>query len=99
MGSYSYCCEPALLFFDGAAQTGDMYQAYKAVGESTEIPLTYYANNVGATVSLLQIMGEYECKRIVYSSIGNCLWNPPLSYQYPSQHDFKQIALTARPKS
>jgi aldose 1-epimerase len=51
--------------------------AYKAVGESTEIPLTYYKNNVGATVSLLQIMNDYDCTRIVYSSSATVYGTPP----------------------
>ena len=53
-------------------------QAYKAVGESTEIPLTYYANNVSATVSLLQIMADYDCNRIVYSSSATVYGTPPI---------------------
>jgi UDP-glucose 4-epimerase len=53
-------------------------QAYKAVGESSEIPLTYYKNNVSATVSLLQIMGEFECTRFVYSSSATVYGKPPL---------------------
>lgn len=52
--------------------------AYKAVGESTEVPLTYYANNVGATVSLLQIMAEFGCNRIVYSSSATVYGTPPV---------------------
>lgn len=52
-------------------------QAYKAVGESTEIPLTYYANNVSATLTLLQIMDEYDCTRIVYSSSATVYGTPP----------------------
>ncbi|OSX67145.1 hypothetical protein POSPLADRAFT_1164424 [Postia placenta MAD-698-R-SB12] len=52
--------------------------AYKAVGESTEVPLTYYANNVGATVSLLQIMKEFDCSRIVYSSSATVYGVPPV---------------------
>ncbi|KAF8913231.1 THO complex subunit 1 transcription elongation factor-domain-containing protein [Gymnopilus junonius] len=52
--------------------------AYKAVGESTEIPLTYYANNVGATISLLQVMSEYDCNRIVYSSSATVYGTPPV---------------------
>ncbi|KAF8167499.1 THO complex subunit 1 transcription elongation factor-domain-containing protein [Crassisporium funariophilum] len=52
--------------------------AYKAVGESTEVPLTYYANNVAATISLLQIMGEYDCKRMVYSSSATVYGTPPI---------------------
>ncbi|KAF7969001.1 hypothetical protein HWV62_28666 [Athelia sp. TMB] len=51
--------------------------AYKAVGESTEIPLTYYQNNVAATLSLLQIMDEYDCTRIVYSSSATVYGTPP----------------------
>lgn len=55
----------------------DFSQAYKAVGESTEFPLTYYANNVGATVTLLQTMQDYDCKRIVYSSSATVYGTPP----------------------
>ncbi|KAH8826916.1 UDP-glucose 4-epimerase [Flagelloscypha sp. PMI_526] len=51
--------------------------AYKAVGESTEIPLTYYQNNVSATVSLLQIMDEFEVYRMVYSSSATVYGIPP----------------------
>ena len=53
-------------------------QAYKAVGESTEIPLTYYENNVSATVYLLQIAGEFDCTRIVYSSSATVYGTPPV---------------------
>lgn len=52
-------------------------QAYKAVGESTEIPLTYYENNVSATVYLLQIASEFDCTRIVYSSSATVYGTPP----------------------
>ncbi|CAA7268048.1 unnamed protein product [Cyclocybe aegerita] len=52
--------------------------AYKAVGESTEIPLTYYANNVSASISLLQIMDEFDCNRIVYSSSATVYGTPPI---------------------
>ena len=54
------------------------HKAYKAVGESTEIPVTYYANNVAATISLLQIMEEYNCNRIVYSSSATVYGTPPI---------------------
>jgi UDP-glucose 4-epimerase len=55
-----------------------LLQAYKAVGESTEFPLTYYANNVTATVFLLQIMSDYDCTRIVYSSSATVYGTPPI---------------------
>ncbi|KAK7040177.1 UDP-glucose-4-epimerase [Paramarasmius palmivorus] len=52
--------------------------AYKAVGESTVIPLKYYQNNVSATISLLQIMDEFECTRMVYSSSATVYGTPPV---------------------
>lgn len=51
--------------------------AYKAVGESVEKPLAYYANNVSATISLLQTMTDYDCTRIVYSSSATVYGTPP----------------------
>lgn len=51
--------------------------AYKAVGESVELPLTYYENNVATTVYLLQVMSEYDCTRIVYSSSATVYGTPP----------------------
>lgn len=44
------------------------FAGLKAVGESCEIPLDYYENNIGGTVCLLQTMKEAGCKRIVFSS-------------------------------
>jgi len=42
--------------------------ALKAVGESAEIPLRYYRVNVAATLTLLELMDEFESHRFVYSS-------------------------------
>jgi UDP-glucose 4-epimerase len=53
-------------------------QAYKAVGESSEIPVTYYHNNVTATIYLLQIMSEFDCNRLVYSSSATVYGTPPV---------------------
>ena len=52
-------------------------KAYKAVGESTEVPLIYYENNVSATIKLLQVMNEFDCTRIVYSSSATVYGTPP----------------------
>ncbi|KAG2149407.1 hypothetical protein BD769DRAFT_1624094 [Suillus cothurnatus] len=40
--------------------------------------LTYYANNVAATVSLLQTMSDFDCTRIVYSSSATVYGTPPV---------------------
>ncbi|KAJ2918375.1 hypothetical protein MD484_g2029, partial [Candolleomyces efflorescens] len=52
--------------------------AFKAVGESTEIPLDYYLNNVSATITLLRTMNEFDCHRIVYSSSATVYGTPPI---------------------
>ena len=44
------------------------FAGLKAVGESTEIPLDYYQNNVGGTANLLEEMGHHGVKNIVFSS-------------------------------
>lgn len=42
------------------------------------MPVTYYANNVSASVALLQIMDEFECNRLVYSSSATVYGTPPI---------------------
>lgn len=40
----------------------------KAVGESVQKPLLYYKNNLGSTLTLLEMMDKYNCHQIVFSS-------------------------------
>ena len=40
----------------------------KAVGESNEQPLEYYAQNVSGSIELLKAMRRHDCRRIVFSS-------------------------------
>lgn len=44
------------------------FAAYKAVGESVRQPLKYYQNNVLSTASLLEVMQEFNCSNLVFSS-------------------------------
>ncbi|MBQ7542017.1 MAG: UDP-glucose 4-epimerase GalE [Clostridia bacterium] len=44
------------------------FAGLKAVGESIQMPVEYYDNNIGGTVELLKAMQKYGCKRIVFSS-------------------------------
>lgn len=44
------------------------FAAFKAVGESTALPLKYYRNNVGSLVLLLDFMQEQGIKDLVFSS-------------------------------
>jgi len=62
------------------------FAGLKAVGESTEIPLAYYQNNIGGTCNLLEAMLEYGCKNIVFSSSATVYGAPeklPLSEEAP----------------
>lgn len=52
------------------------FAGYKAVGESVEKPLMYYRNNIGCTLSLLEVMQEYNCKKIVFSSSATVYGEP-----------------------
>jgi UDP-glucose 4-epimerase len=44
------------------------FAALKAVGESTNMPLQYYTNNVAGLLSLLHIMDEFKCRNLIFSS-------------------------------
>ena len=44
------------------------FAGFKAVGESCRKPLKYYRNNLDSTLTLLEVMSEFGCKTIVFSS-------------------------------
>lgn len=44
------------------------FAGLKAVGESTQIPLHYYDNNVAGSVTLCRVMREFGVKKLVFSS-------------------------------
>ena len=44
------------------------FAGLKAVGESCEIPLRYYRNNIDSTLTLLEVMKKYGCHNFVFSS-------------------------------
>ena len=44
------------------------FAGHKAVGESSEKPLSYYYNNVSGTIILLKVMAEHNVKNLVFSS-------------------------------
>lgn len=54
-----------------AAETLDAvihFAAFKAVGESVAKPLSYYRNNLGATITLAEMMLKYGVHHLVFSS-------------------------------
>lgn len=44
------------------------FAGLKAVGESVHKPLEYYTNNITGTLTLLEAMKKYNCKKIIFSS-------------------------------
>ncbi len=52
------------------------FAALKAVGESTEQPLRYYDNNVGGTISLLEVLADADVRTVVFSSSATVYGEP-----------------------
>ncbi len=69
---YEGDCNDATLMdriFTEQAITGVIhFAAHKAVGESTELPLKYYKNNIGSLLVLLEVMKKHQVKDLVFSS-------------------------------
>ena len=62
------------------------FAGLKAVGESVAQPLRYYDNNVAGSVALFEVMAEFGCKRLVFSSSATVYGDPasvPISEDFP----------------
>ena len=44
------------------------FAGHKSVNESLKDPLLYYSNNIVSTTSLLQVMKQFNCRNIIFSS-------------------------------
>ncbi len=63
------------------------FAGHKAVGESVRQPLRYYRNNLDSTLTLLELMAQYDCRRMIFSSSAAVYGagNPaPLTEQMPA---------------
>jgi UDP-glucose 4-epimerase len=61
------------------------FAGYKAVGESVAKPLMYYRNNLDSTLSLLEVMNDFNCKKLVFSSSATVYGKPK---SLPIKEDF-----------
>ena len=61
------------------------FAGYKAVGESVKLPLKYYRNNLDSTLSLCEVMSEFDCKNLVFSSSATVYGTPK---KLPIKEDF-----------
>lgn len=52
------------------------FAGLKAVGESVEKPIEYYDNNVGGTFILAEVMREFNCRTLVFSSSATVYGDP-----------------------
>jgi len=52
------------------------FAALKAVGESTQMPLAYYANNLGGLMNLCELMDRHACRTLVFSSSATVYGKP-----------------------
>ncbi len=62
------------------------FAAFKAVGESTKIPVKYYINNVSTVLFLLEIMEQHNVKKLVFSSSATVYGTPD---HVPINEEFK----------
>lgn len=52
------------------------FAGYKAVGESTRMPIEYYSNNLDSTLVLTDVMRRHDCRRLVFSSSATVYGDP-----------------------
>ena len=62
------------------------FAGLKAVGESVEMPWEYYENNIGGTLTLLDVLRTKGCKKIIFSSSATVYGDPaeiPITEECP----------------
>ncbi len=65
------CCDKDALrkiFSENKIDAVIHFAGLKAVGESVRIPISYYRNNIDSSLALLEVMEEFGCNKIVFSS-------------------------------
>ena len=83
------CCDKNILtkiFEENEISAVIHFAGFKAVGESVLKPLKYYRNNLDSTITLLEVMNEYNCKKIAFSSSATVYGKPetlPIKEDFP----------------
>lgn len=60
------------------------FAGYKAVGEAVQQPLKYYRGNLDSTLTLLETMGKYQVKNLIFQLVCNGLWQSIHAADYRS---------------
>ena len=74
------------IFGDNKIDAVINFAGFKAVGESVKKPLMYYHNNLNWTINLLEVMNEFNVKKIVFSSSATVYGKPkslPIKEDFP----------------
>jgi UDP-glucose 4-epimerase len=72
---------------DGPFDAVIHFAALKAVGESTQLPLKYYRNNITGTIVLCEVMADRGCRNLVFSSSATVYGDPaavPIREDFPT---------------
>ncbi len=75
------------IFKDGCFDGVIHFAGLKAVGESVEIPIRYYHNNITGTLNLLEVMKNHNVSMIVFSSSATVYGDPhkvPITEDFPT---------------
>ena len=73
------------------------FAGLKAVGESEQIPLTYYQENLQGTISLLRAMDACGCRKIIFSSSAT-VYGVPDYLPFDEDHPTRPINTYGRTK-
>lgn len=89
-----------MVFKEHAISAVIHFAGFKSVGESVRNPLLYYQNNLISTLNLLDVMQEFDVKKLVFSSSATVygdLHTPPLkedvSLQAPNPYGRTKLML------
>ncbi|WP_413307799.1 UDP-glucose 4-epimerase GalE [Bacillus sp. 1P10SD] len=78
------------VFLENEIEAVIHFAGLKAVGESVELPLLYYQNNITGTLNLLEVMKHFNVKKLVFSSSATVYG---LTERFPISEDFPVGAL------
>lgn len=74
------------IFLENNIEAVIHFAGFKAVGESTTIPLTYYYNNIISTIVLCDVMQTHNVKNFIFSSSATVYGIPktsPITEEFP----------------
>ncbi len=83
------CCDKEameVVFKENKIDAAIHFAGYKAVGESVQKPIEYYQNNIMSTLVLCDLLRQYNCKNLIFSSSATVYGNPktvPICEDFP----------------